>query len=345
MNITFFIGNGFDLNLGLRTTYLDFLETYIKSISLDSKISGFKEKIIKDLPLWANAEKAFGEYTIKFTDADDFLDCHMHFCQKLGEYLEEQESRISIEMQEETLPQLFADSLSTINFSTTALDSRKNSYAVLNFVVFNYTRIIDKCIYYLQTEYEDYGEEGLDITIDGSSYRGFFGKIYHIHGYTDKKMVLGVNDESQISNPDLFLGKDDEYMCQIIKQKTNQIIHAEQMDEKCRDLLDESDLVYIYGMSLGETDILWWERIYRWLKKDINHQLVIHKFDAPEEEFIPTRFRIFEREILEEFVGYSNVKLTPDTRKQIRVTKNNFFLPMKDLINIQLESTSETILV
>lgn len=62
MNITFLIGNGFDLNIGLATTYSAFLEEYAKPSDKDNDLlKYFKQKILKDAKMWSNAEMAFGD--------------------------------------------------------------------------------------------------------------------------------------------------------------------------------------------------------------------------------------------------------------------------------------------
>ena len=49
MNVTFLIGNGFDLQVGLRTRYIDFYKVYIVPNEKDSPaILKFKEQILKD---------------------------------------------------------------------------------------------------------------------------------------------------------------------------------------------------------------------------------------------------------------------------------------------------------
>ena len=64
MNVTFLIGNGFDLNLGLKTKYSDFITTYCAENDKDSDlIKKFKKNIHKNPDLWASAELAFGQRT------------------------------------------------------------------------------------------------------------------------------------------------------------------------------------------------------------------------------------------------------------------------------------------
>ncbi len=345
MNITFFIGNGFDLNLGLKTSFIDFIKIYKNESSDNEIIKNFKQKICENQELWSNAEVAFGKYTADFSDADDFLDCHMDFCKSLGEYLEKQEARINYDRLQEILPKLFVESLSSIGSSLLPESDtiRNTSFYTFNFIVFNYTKTVDMCLdlcSHLFTESER--QDGVYLRLNGISYPSVLGRSYHIHGYTDKNMVLGVHDESQIANLKMFLGRDPEYISGIIKQRANNFINMNQMDKQCQSLLNKSDYIYIYGMSLGETDILWWERICQWLLRDKNHKVIIHAFKAPPEGNVRTRFRMFEREIQDRFIGYSNVT-SPDIQQQIQVTGSNIFSPMCNLVNSQIGFFNETI--
>lgn len=104
MYITFFIGNGFDLNLGLKTQYKDFLDVYTSESSLaetkkDSILYYFKNEISKNEKLWSDAELAFGQLTKNFKsdnkNAEDFSECHEDFCVNLANYLTAQENRLN----------------------------------------------------------------------------------------------------------------------------------------------------------------------------------------------------------------------------------------------------------
>ena len=99
VKVTFLIGNGFDLNLGLKTTYSHFWEEY-KEVKKDDTeiIKWFKTEVLKDKELWSAAEEAFGECTSDFAkekyNAEDFCQCHENFCRELAKYLQSQENRI-----------------------------------------------------------------------------------------------------------------------------------------------------------------------------------------------------------------------------------------------------------
>lgn len=58
MNITFLVGNGFDLNLGLRTSYETFYKYYIKKEPHDLIAKFIKD----DYRLWADLELGLGEF-------------------------------------------------------------------------------------------------------------------------------------------------------------------------------------------------------------------------------------------------------------------------------------------
>lgn len=72
-------------------------------------------------------------------------------------------------------------------------------------------------------------------------------------------MVFGVHNKSQIADATLFDGFDGEYIAQIIKSKTDSA-NRQNKYSKARDVLTNSDLIYIYGMSKGVTDKYWWEK-------------------------------------------------------------------------------------
>lgn len=337
MNITYLIGNGFDLNLGLNTKYTDFIEIYQNLVSGNVVIDSFRLRVESDLPLWSNAELAFGKSTKDFTNATEFCDCHENFCTELANYLKTQESRLYFEKLGEIIPKLFSGSIRqyTAGFREEQRQQIESCLSavsggiVYNFISFNYTRTLDKCIK-LSSNKSLLGQR----SYRGTVYNNSFGPVLHVHGYTDRDMVLGVNDESQIKNLKLFEGLPEEFIGQIIKRKTNQL-NEEHMDEKCATLLNSSDLVYVYGMSIGETDALWWQRICTLLKDNPNARVILHTFDAPEVQLIRTNYLRFERSMKEKFVNYSNLPndVKSSIMERVHISSANIFSPMNNLVN------------
>ena len=83
MNITFMIGNGFDRNLGLKTTYSDFIKWYKETPAKTETLKEFREYINDNEELWSAAEEELA-----------FYECHKDICEHLAEYLKGQQSRV-----------------------------------------------------------------------------------------------------------------------------------------------------------------------------------------------------------------------------------------------------------
>lgn len=63
MQILYIIGNGFDLNLDLKTSYNDFYKYYETVESKNPNVQKLKEHISKTYDSWADLELALGDYT------------------------------------------------------------------------------------------------------------------------------------------------------------------------------------------------------------------------------------------------------------------------------------------
>lgn len=151
--------------------------------------------------------------------------------------------------------------------------------------------------------------------------------MQHVHGTLESQMVFGVNDESQIAKPDIFeCDFGDIYEASFIKKQANEN-YRENTDSKAYNLLKSSQLIYVYGMSIGETDSLWWERICEWLAANSYHHLIIYKHSMPHFRLLGTEHLICERKTRNEIMDYS--AYTKDQLKslgpRIHVTGENPF--------------------
>ncbi|MBR5486473.1 MAG: hypothetical protein IKV70_00690 [Phascolarctobacterium sp.] len=332
MNITFLIGNGFDINLGLKTSFSDFLEVYKEPRKDDTDvIKKFKTDFLKDEILWSNAELAFGKITEDFyfnnmTDKD-FSDCHIDFCERLGEYLEKQESKLKIEENKLHLDFSSAIMNPTIGLSKLAattiefLMSPYGAVNVFNFVSFNYTRTIDRFVKRIQNTAMLNGP--LHVRSEG-------GMLIHVHGYTDSEMMLGVSNESQISNKTLF--ENQYYKSQLIKPLWNNL-NENGVDEATYELLKRSDLIYIYGMSLGETDSLWWERIGALLFQNPNLIVVIYVHKNFSQNRVERDKIIFRESKKDEFLRFAELSdaAKEEIKKRVYITFDNIFSCLQNL--------------
>lgn len=346
MYITFLIGNGFDLNLGLKTGYKDFLEVYTSranfaKIKDDSILSYFKNEISENEDLWSDAELAFGQLTSKFKsdnkNAEDFSECHEDFCIKLSKYLIEQENRINYaNLKEITSKALYNALQNYLNyFREVENEQIKSSYInieeeyVYNFLNFNYTKTLNQCISALKNSNISLGLR----TCNGRSHSNKLGNIINVHGTVNRDMVFGVGDKSQIAMPSLFDGYSSEYINQIIKSEIDKD-NKENTYKKAFNVLDNSKLIYIYGMSIGETDKLWWEKICALMHEQKKLNIIIHMFDAPKSPLIRRKYTTFENQVRERFLSFSNLDKSQknDISRRIHIDGSNIFSGLTNLV-------------
>lgn len=337
MNVTFLIGNGFDLNLGLATQYPDFLKEYLVTHPDDtSEIKTFKEDIQKRDKedqdnkvdrLWSNAELAFGSYTGEVTaqgkTVDTYFERYDDFCLHLAEYLQKQELRFCADGH----GQDFVDSIQNFHAGLTetqkaVIDEAEAGISggyVFNFIIFNYTEIIDEIIKDIKENKSKFGNRAIGRT----TYTNSIGRVIHVHGTTTKDMIFGVNDESQVDSMELFEGMSPNYLNSLIKQKTNQGNEA-RIDEKTLEIINSSSCFYIYGMSMGATDAIWWQRIIERMKSASAVHTYIYGYDAPKEILMQRKRWFYNDKKKEQLLSFASGQTTELTER-IHVISANIF--------------------
>lgn len=280
-HITFFIGNGFDINVGLHTKYSDFYDVYIKNHENDMLAKGIKE----DYNNWADLELALGKYTgeVRVENEEFFWESEGLLEQELKGYFRSQVTAIEslVFLKNEISSKM---QISLAKFYEDPPENHMNHFKdILNstscdleysFITFNYTNVFDQCvntmrkngIYYIESHKDYFGRE----------YKHKLGQVLHIHGTIDNEMVLGVNDERQIANV-RFRGND---LCRktLIKKETNRSYGNTKVD-RTQKIIDDSLIICIFGMSIGETDKMWWQYITEWLRENQDRMLVIYVRD------------------------------------------------------------------
>jgi len=253
MKILYILGNGFDLNLGLATRFSDFNEHYLTQKNSNPSVELLKSTIKKDFETWADLEIALGEFTKQLKSAEEFDIIFEDILVNLSSYLKMQESKFDLSEVDTAAiysslvkPELYLTNTERIEIQQFKDQFRSNDWE-LNLATFNYTRILEKFI--------DIGDNimnnryGKEVVVNS---------ILHVHGYTDKRMILGVNDRSQISNSTF---QEDIDICEsIVKPECNRIYRFNN-DNELERYIKEANLICVFGSSLGATDKIWWERI------------------------------------------------------------------------------------
>ena len=309
MNILFLIGNGFDKNLGLDTSYSDFYRTYIKVETSDEDILKAKESITSSIENWSDLEIALGKFTEQVSSKDDFIKVFEDIGDNLAEYLKEEESKFDYKklnkgkfFQSLTFPEKPL-TITERNSITKFKNNWKGHQWRVNIMTFNYTETIEKMI----------GQTGSSIRL--SNHNGSspvtLDNIKHIHGYIDKRMVLGVNDQTQIANQTFMKGID--FAEAFIKPFCNETMGHED-DKWCSIVISKANLICVFGSSLGDTDKIWWEQIGERLK-DENTRLII--FTRGEEIQLRREYKksIQKRKIKEHFL--QKTKLSKEDKSKL----------------------------
>ena len=339
MNITFMIGNGFDRNLGLKTTYSDFIKWYKKTPAKTDTLKDFREYINQNEELWSAAEEELGRYTAQFEVGAGaaFYECHKDICEHLAEYLKGQQGRVEYQAIFKEIEDAFSQLKAlTSPFHTqekAVLDEiytkHKSENVVFSFITYNYTDTLDQCLELVKKKQGLLGSHRYNNNIHNHA----VGSIHHVHGTVNAQMVFGVNDKSQIAKPEIFECEyGDLYEELLIKQQANQG-YQENADAKAKKLLDESHILYIYGMSIGATDKLWWERVCTWLAGNSDRHIIFFSYEMPAAGVIETDRKIEERKARRKITQYSQLdeqkKLAIESR--IHVTNVNLFQGLADI--------------
>lgn len=249
MNILFILGNGFDLNLGLKTSYNDFISSYLNDKSQIEVVKELHKTIFLKREMWSDIELALGEYTKSVNHSNEFHDVFEHIGDSLAEYLETEEAKFSPDLAIKiavkshlTSPEKFLSVVEQEEIEKLKLnyDETPND---INIVTFNYTRCVEKI---LGDNYPILHENGM------------IRSIHHIHGYTNERMIMGVNDKEQIKNQNFH--SDDEIINALVKTSCNKASRSN-VEITFEKLINSAHLVCVFGSSFGETDKYWWELI------------------------------------------------------------------------------------
>lgn len=275
MNITFLIGNGFDINLGLKTRYTDFYPYY-----LTKKHDDIISKAIADnYDRWADLELALGQLLGNVTpnQVTEFLDSKALLELDLAEYLQVEQRRVdltSARVQEEFQKKVtgFYNEFSAKD-KNVYLEWQKQVAATIRyqFISFNYTNTLDGVV-----EPARHNKQFGSHSASNQTYHDTVGGIIHLHGTVSDKLILGLDNTKQIGN--LELRASSKLTNYIIKATVNEALGGGKT-ESAKQLIDDSDYVCVYGMSLGDTDLMWWKYLVNWLVGKNSRRLVLYIYE------------------------------------------------------------------
>ncbi len=269
MDTLFLIGNGFDLNCGMKTRYFDVYEGYVREKSASDVIKKFKESISADIENWGDFEMAMAQYAEEIESEKEFLECVRDFAVYMKMHLKKESvafkkklvdnQRIRSAVLKEADKSFSAFYLGISHNVDRIMSSRDagNPYTI-NAVSFNYTDVFDIIFsQYIQL------------------YRMKERKVIHVHGVLQEDPVFGIDNEAQMKLKFTLTRKG--------KRGFIKPVFNEEFDryrvEQARNRINEASTICAYGMSLGESDLSWRNAIMEWLRRNSNHHFFVYQYE------------------------------------------------------------------
>lgn len=236
------IGNGFDLDLELKTSYNNFYESDFWPFREPNTLMGVFLEQERNINNWMDLEEKIGEYAIRSYVGDIVTQKHYHQKNKedfdrivsnLGKFLSISEN-------------------GAINKNSTAskvLSAQLKSHSIPEIITFNYTSI--KKI-----------AQRLDIQTVFTP--------YHIHGsLLDNNIILGVGEKYSYNNFKLPETNDFFYKTSSPQYDPPQIA----------EILDKATKITFFGLSLGGMDAPYFSGLFQNLSKQVGKTITFFTFD------------------------------------------------------------------
>lgn len=276
MSVTFFIGNGFDLHLGLKTRFIDVYNEYIKQSSNTSYIQKFKRELEKDAPNytnWSDFEMGMAQYAQNVKSSSEFIGCVHDFRDFMRAFLKEQNNNWLKKLEYVSEDSTFSEMDKSIEsfYSVPSrnvvrkIDSivnKERNFSV-NVISFNYTNTIDSLIS------KGFSSENI------SKY--YILNPLHIHGDLDSDVILGVDNEEQMKQSGFTITK--KVKRAFIKPLLN-FEFDQQRVEQAKEYIKSSNVICTFGFSFGDSDLSWKMELLEWLRTSKSHHLINYQYEA-----------------------------------------------------------------
>ena len=298
MRYAIMIGNGFDIGLGLKTAYSDFIDEYKNSPVMHSEGSDegkraegiLKEQIRREPQTWADAEKAFAElrFSEMFKGCENvrrsILDVFASFTAALNNYLAKQEYSRELNGASSDVAKLFFQHMMQSVFMGMPERLREEELKrvgginrmqqVLNycsFINFNYTGTFDKLIgtktdgLLTKSGHYSFGKRTFSVEMLNRQSLFILERLVHVHGSNKaRNSIFGVSDSRQIT--DVVAREMAETIGFLVKDCTDREKAVGNYDLAV-DILNNSDRVILFGLSIGDSDKYWWRLLMERVRK------------------------------------------------------------------------------
>lgn len=320
MNILYIVGNGLDIQYGLKTKYSDFYEyqipIYTERKNTENYFNIIYDNILMDENTnwenWSDLELALGELTKNLeVNEEEFMNALDDLNEDLNNYLSIVQNKFDLTGKTIDIQKNLKEIYSQIpDGSKERVLQFIQSFSIatdyINILTLNYTNILDRLLEKEKNkEYKSFRSH---------NYGCFIKNVEHAHGTLEFSLILGVSDETQLSK---------EYKKSNKKYLIKETIHDQARDNrhfKNFNLIDWADLIIIFGTSVGATDGYLWKKIAdNSIKK--NMPIIIHcykeNFDSIRK--LPRQLGSLYESIESNFIEKTGI----EDESKIKTLKNN----------------------
>lgn len=276
MNITFFIGNGFDIAQGLRTSYDAFYQYYTNE--KHNPHDCISNRVDIHSPDWADLEEKLGslfdenEGSEEFFDAKDILEDVLteYLLTENSAFLIQDENKLAEELRDNITKRVIEElNTEDANYYSSFINNARDSVQY-HFINFNYTNTIDRIIEVARKAKVDFGNH----KVGNNVFHHEINVPLHIHGSLDTNdIILAVDNEGQLSSTTA----PDYYKNMMVKTALNHELGENRVD-KMNGIINGSTFIFVFGMSYGKTDLTWWKKLVKWLQENGSRRLVLYHF-------------------------------------------------------------------
>ena len=267
------VGNGFDLSIGFKTSYGDFMKSSYFPHEETSNLCSYLHKQYEENMGWIDIENELSEYsrmlTTKKLNAQKYntiLDID-----SLREEYDELKSSLKCYLQEETKR---AFGPSPDNPAKRVIDQLPAESKIISF---NYTSIIERMTW--------------------ERFCASKSNLLHIHGslaaYDD--IVFGVEDSAKLSKEHVFLYK----------------AHSRHLKvQEVSDWLNSAERIIFYGYSLGDTDRQYFEKFFQKLCSENNRNvnLVFYYYGQSSYDNLIWQLQMLTNHKLTQLLTYNHIE-------------------------------------
>ncbi|MDD5891985.1 MAG: AbiH family protein [Bacteroidales bacterium] len=262
MKLTFVLGNGFDIALGLNTRYTDFYNAFLAGEtstfdSVGTQIIHHPELVAmleenKDNPLWADLELLLGKSIYRFNSADCLREEKTYLENSLNDYISAEQKRLVVNTDKGDEIRQALDKLIDRFKNYFDWSFKNEEKIVVQFVTFNYSDTIERIVKVVNK--------------NDSTQNIIYEKPIYIHGKIGDRIILGLDNKSQYTDRTGLRDRINNKEVKLILEKPelNRLFRNREYLDAIRAIKD-ADKIILYGTSIGETDVSWWKTISKWL--------------------------------------------------------------------------------